>query len=260
MSQEARTHARRLKMSLHCPVGRRSGANELEDFLHLNDVALEARDFGNRGDFAPATRLALQLHDELNGFGDLAPNRSHRHRQTCHTDHLLQARDRVAGRVGVNCRHRTFVTGVHRLQHVEGFFAAALAKDDAVGSHTERVFHQFALAYFALAFDVRWTGFHAADMWLLQLQLGGVLDCQQTLFFGNERREGVEHRGLSGAGTTGNDRGDARFNRGRQDLSHRWTQRTYVDQLRKIERFLGKLTDRNQRTIDADRPYRHVDA
>jgi hypothetical protein len=31
------------------------------------------------------------------------------------------------------------VAGVHRLQHVEGFLAAALAEDDAVGPHAQCV-------------------------------------------------------------------------------------------------------------------------
>ena len=34
-------------------------------------------------------------------------------------------RERVARRVGVDGRHRAFVAGVHRLQHVEGLAAAA---------------------------------------------------------------------------------------------------------------------------------------
>src|SRR5438874_4531442 len=90
MSQEARTHTGGLEMSLHCTVGCSAGAYELEDFLHLNDVALEPGDFGNRGDFATAVGLTLKLYNKLNGVGDLAANRSHGHRQTRHTDHLLQ--------------------------------------------------------------------------------------------------------------------------------------------------------------------------
>src|SRR5215813_11191235 len=92
------------------------------------------------------------------------------------------------------------MAGIHGLQHVEGFLAAALAKDDPVGSHTKRVLHQLTLAYFALAFNIRRTRFHAAHVRLLQLQFGGVFDCQETLFFGNKCRERVEHRGLSGTG------------------------------------------------------------
>ena len=83
-------------------------------------------------------------------------------------------------------RHRTFVAGVHGLQHVEGLLAATLAEDDAVGTHAQRVLHELALADFALAFDVRRPRFHAANVRLLQLQLGGVLDGDQALLVGDE--------------------------------------------------------------------------
>ena len=149
---------------------------------------------------------------------------------------------------------------VHRLQHVEGFFTAALAEDDAVGTHTQRVLHKFALTDFAFAFDIRRTRFHAADMRLLQLQFGGVFDREQTLFFRDEGRQRVEHRGLAGAGAAGDDRGDARLHGGRKQLGHRRAQRADIDQLGQVERLLGKLTDRDQRAVDADRPHRHVDA
>ena len=47
------------------------------------------------------------------------------------------------------------VAGVHRLQHVQRFFAADLADDDAIRPHTQRVDHQVALLDRALALDVR---------------------------------------------------------------------------------------------------------
>src|SRR5450432_2124976 len=58
---------------------------------------------------------------------------------------------------------------------------------------------------FAVAFDVGRTGFHAADMRLLQLKFGGVFDGDEALFFRDEARQRVEHGGLAGAGAAGND-------------------------------------------------------
>ena len=130
-------------------VRRRAGAHVFVDFLHLQDVAFEAGDLGDRRDLALAVGEALQLHDDADRGGDLAAHRRDRHRHAGHADHLLEARDRVARRVGVDGRHRAFVAGVHGLQHVEGFLAAALAEDDAVGTHAQRVLHQLALADFA---------------------------------------------------------------------------------------------------------------
>ena len=73
------------------------------------------------------------------------------------------------------------MAGVHGLQHVEGLLAAALAEDDAVGPHAQRVLDEIALADFAVALDVGRARFHARDVRLLQLQFGGVLDGDQAL-------------------------------------------------------------------------------
>ena len=59
-----------------------------------------------------------------------------------HRHHVLDPRQRVARRVGVDRRQRAVVAGVHRLQHVERLGAAHLADDDAVGAHAQRVDHE----------------------------------------------------------------------------------------------------------------------
>src|SRR5579871_5363760 len=210
IAEEARANAGRLELPLHLAVIAGGGADEFVDFLHLDDVALESGNLGDRCDAALAVGKALQLHDHADGGGDLPADRGDGHRQAGHADHLLEARDRVARGIGVDGGHRAFVAGVHRLQHVEGFLAAALAEDDAVGPHAERVLDEFALANFALALDVRRPGFHAADMRLLQLQFRRVLDGDEALLFGNEGRQGVEHRRLAGAGAAGDDERHAR--------------------------------------------------
>jgi hypothetical protein len=68
------------------------------------------------------------------------------------------------------------MAGVHSLQHVECFLAAALADDDTVGSHAERILDEIALPYFAFAFHVGGACLEAANMQLLKLQFGCVLD------------------------------------------------------------------------------------
>ena len=134
------------------------------------------------GDLALAVGQARQLDDQVDGAGDLAADRGDRHRHAGHAEHLLEARNRIARRIGVDRRHRTFVAGVHRLQHVEGFLAAALAEDDPVGTHAQRVPDQVALLDFAIAFVVGRAGLHAADMRDLQRQFGGVLDREMRSF------------------------------------------------------------------------------
>src|SRR6185312_9226280 len=160
----------------------------------------------------------------------------------------------------MNRCHRTFVAGVHGLQHVEGLFAAALAEDDAVGAHAQRVLDELTLANFTFALNAWRASLHAPDMRLLQLQFGGVLDGDEALLFRDERGQRVEHRGFAGAGAAGNDGGDARLYRRGQQFGHRRTDRANLDKLAEIERLLGKFADRDERAVDADRAYRDVDA
>ena len=82
----------------------------------------------------------------------------------------------------------------------------------------------------------------------------------QPLLLGDEGGERVEHRGLAGAGAAGDDRGDARLDRGGQQLGHLRAQGADLDQLVEVERLLGEFADRDQRPVDADRPHRDVDA
>ena len=98
--------------------------------------------------------------------------RTRRDVDAAHADHLLDARQSIARRVGVDRRHRAIVARVHRLQHVERFAGANLADDDAVGPHAQGILDQVALRDLALALDIRRPGLEAHDMLLLQLELG----------------------------------------------------------------------------------------
>jgi hypothetical protein len=77
------------------------------------------------------------VHDELQRRHDLIADRARRQFDAGHQHHRLEARERIARRVGVHGRHAAVVTGIHRLQHVERFGAAALADDDAIGAHAQ---------------------------------------------------------------------------------------------------------------------------
>ena len=101
--------------------------------------------------------------------------------------------------------HAAVVAGVHRLQHVEGLGAAALAEDDAVGPHAQRVADQVALGDLAAALQVGRPGLQPDDMRLLQLQLGRVLDRDDALAGVDQPAHGVQQRGLAGAGAAGDD-------------------------------------------------------
>jgi len=76
--------------------------------------------------------------------------------------------------------------GVHRLEHVQRLSGAALADDDPIRPHAKSVDHQVADPDLVLAVEVRRTRLHPADMLLVELQLGGVLDRDDALVGRNE--------------------------------------------------------------------------
>src|SRR5215471_17194554 len=102
VDEEARPDAGRLKVPLHGAVLQRPGADVLVDLLHLQDVAFHAGDFGDAHHAALAVGQARQLDDDADRGRDLAADAGDRHRQAGHADHLLEARERVTRRVGVN--------------------------------------------------------------------------------------------------------------------------------------------------------------
>ena len=73
------------------------------------------------------------------------------------------------------------MTSVHRLEHVDGLTATDLADDDTIGSHTQGVSHQVALADFAFTFNIGRACFQTHAVWLLQLQFGRVFDGDEPL-------------------------------------------------------------------------------
>ncbi len=151
------------------------------------------------------------------------------------------------------------MAGIHRLQHVEGFLAATLAEDHAVGPHAQRVLDQVALADFALALDTGRPRLHAPDMRLLQLKLGRVFDGDEAFLVGDEGRQRVEHRRLARAGAARDDGRHPRLDGGAEQLGHLRTQRADLDELVEVERPFGEFADREQRAVDRDRADRDVD-
>ena len=89
--------------------------------------------------------------------------------------------------------HRAFMTRIHRLKHIEGFIATALANDNAIRPHAQRVLHQVALANFAFAFGIGRPRFQPSDMQLLQLQFRCIFDRDQTLFVRDESERALSN-------------------------------------------------------------------
>src|SRR5688500_7077014 len=128
---------------------------EDEHVLHDDDVALHALDLGDVRDLPGPVLEARLVDDEVHRRGDLLAEGADREVDAGHEDHRLEARQHVARAVGVACRHRAVVAGVHGLEHVEGLARTALPDDHPVRAHPEGVPHELADRDRALAFDVR---------------------------------------------------------------------------------------------------------
>ncbi len=86
------------------------------------------------------------VHDQVDRPGNLCADRRQRQFDTGHQGHDLEPREQVARRIGMRRGQRTFMAGIHGLQHIERFTAAAFADDDAIGTHAQRIAYQIANA------------------------------------------------------------------------------------------------------------------
>src|SRR5262249_40679499 len=122
-----------------------------------------------------------------------------------HQGHGLDTGERVARAVRVDRGDRSVVAGVHGLQHVEGLTGTTLTDDDAVGAHTQAVLYEGADRDLARALEVRRARFHGEHVLLVELELLRVFHRNDALVSGNERRQHVQGRRLTGTGTAGDD-------------------------------------------------------
>ena len=167
----------------------------------------------------------------------------------------------VARRVGVDGADRAVVAGVHRLQHVERGGVADLADDDAVGAHAQGVADQVADRDLALALDVRRAGLEPHHVVLVELELGGVLDGDDALVVGDERRQHVERRGLAGAGAAGDEDVEPAADAGVEEVGA--AARLSVPKPIRSSTVVGvggELADRQQRAVERQRRDDRVDA
>ena len=245
---ELGSHAGGLEVALEVAVLVDAHAEvEQEDVLEGDDVALHALHLGDVGDAAGAVTQAGEVHDEVERRGHLLADGPHRQVEAGHERHRLDAGQRVARAVGVDRGDRAVVAGVHGLEHVEGLAATALADDDAVGPHAQAVADEVADGDLALALDVRRAGLQGEHVVLVELELLGVLDGDDALVGGDERRQHVEGRRLAGAGAAGDDHVEAADHAGLQEAGRVGVERAEPDQVVDLVRVLGELPDGEER-------------
>ncbi|MNV51303.1 hypothetical protein D3C71_1433480 [compost metagenome] len=78
-------------------------------------------------------------------------------------------------------RQRAFMPGVHGRQHVKSFGPPALADDNAVGPHAQRIAHQLADIDMPSALLVGGPRLQCHQVIMVQPQLGRVFDGDDPL-------------------------------------------------------------------------------
>ena len=112
---------------------------------------------------------------------------------------------------------------------------------------------EVALRDLAAALDVRRARLEPHDVRLLELELGRVLDGDDALVVGDERREAVEERRLAGARAAGDEDVQARPHHGAQQVDHLGRQRADADQVVDRERRAAEAADREDRPVERQR-------
>ena len=204
-------------------------------------------------DLARAVLEAVLVDDEVDGRADLLADGPQRQVHAGHEHHRLEAAEHVARGVGVAGRHRAVVAGVHGLEHVERLAGAALPDHDAVGAHAQGVAHELADRDGALALDVRRPRLQGDHVLLAELELGGILDGDDALVIGDERREDVEHRRLAGAGAAGDEDVEAGLHARLEELEHLRRGGAEADQVVDRVRRGGELSDGDDRADERQR-------
>jgi len=92
-------------------------------------ISTNLKNFGNKS----RPRPALDLNDDIQRVRDVRLDYSVWHLDATLQDTSREARDALSRRIGVDGTKSPAVTGVQKLQKVEGFGATNFAEDDSVG-------------------------------------------------------------------------------------------------------------------------------
>ncbi len=237
-----------------------AGLFELEDVLEQDLVVVDPVDLGDVDDLARAVLEPGGVDDQVDRRRDLVADRPQRQLVAGHQDHRLEPAEHVRRGVGVAGRQRAVLAGRHRLEHVEGLARTTLADDDPVGSHVQAVAQQVADGDLAHALEVRRAGLELDDVRLVELQLGGILDRDDPLVLGDERRQHVEGRRLARSGPAGDEDVEPRLDAGPQELEHLGRRRPEADQVVDRDRLRRELPDGDDRPDQRQRLDDRVDA
>ncbi len=147
-------------------------------------------------------------------------------------------------------RKRTIVAGVHRLQHVKRLRTTNLTDYDAIRPHTQAIADQVTLSHLTVTFDIRWPGLETHNMRLAQLQLGGVLDCDDSFVLGYETGKDIQHRRFTGTGTARYQDVQLCLHDRAQNFGNFGSERTELDQVFHLQQIHAKPANGHHRPIE----------
>ena len=155
--------------------------------------------------------------------------------------------------VRVRGRERPTVSGVHRLEHVEGFAAADLAHDDPVRPHAQRGPQQSAHVDRAGTLDARRPCLERDDVRLRQPELGGVFDRHDALAFSEGVSERVEGRRLPTRRPARDQDGSSLTHRGDEKIHRHARAGPKADEVIRRQRSAREAPDGEHRAMERDR-------
>ncbi len=164
------------------------------------------------------------------------------------------------GRVGVAGRQRPVVAGGHRLEHVQRLARPTLTDDDPVGTHVHGVAQQVADGDLAAPLEVGRTRLEREHVRLPELQLGRILDGDDPLVVGDERRQHVEAGRLARTRPARDEHVEPRLDAGAQEVEHLGRRRPEPDHVVDGDRLGRELADRDHGTDERQRLDDRVDA
>ncbi len=139
------------------------------------------------------------------------------------------------------------MTGIHRLEHVQGLTASYFTDDNSVGSHSKRIADQHSDGDFPFAFQVRRPAFQPDHVLLLKPQFGGVLDGHYAFIVRNVGRQHVQRGSLAASCSTRDYDVQARGHARTQEISHILSERPEVNQIGCGVRLTGELSHGKRR-------------
>src|SRR5665811_506290 len=164
----------------------------------------------------------------------------------------LKTTETAANRMASHATTRSNTNGSPVTCSTRRFRSADFTDHNAIGTEAKRVPKQRSQRDLPRTFSIRWPGLQA-DYVPAKSQFGGVFDGDGTFLRVDLFGENVQERGLSRAGSTGDQQVQVVRHRRSEQLSAGAGHTTNLDKAIKVDHGFGESADRNDRSVDRGR-------